>query len=85
LREQPHPSKSSRADAQSSTSTPRTWPEQDLLDRVCPTCASPCFVECGRDEAGFPYLRFVLELGGEKLFASQRVLSRVRDRRRRRP
>jgi hypothetical protein len=42
---------------------------QDLLDKVCPTCASPCFVNAAAMKQVFPYLKFVLELGGEKLFA----------------
>ena len=42
---------------------------RELLDRVCPTCASPCFVNAAAMKQVFPYLKFVLELGGEKLFA----------------
>ncbi len=44
---------------------------QELLERVCPTCASPCFVNAAAMKQVFPYLKFVLELGGEKLFASR--------------
>ncbi len=42
---------------------------QELLDRVCPSCASPCFVNTAAMKQVFPYLKFVLELGGEKLRA----------------
>ncbi|MGH9332135.1 MAG: radical SAM protein [Vicinamibacteria bacterium] len=42
---------------------------RDLLDRVCPSCASPCFVNAAAMKQVFPYLKFVLELGGEKLSA----------------
>lgn len=42
---------------------------QDLLDKVCPSCASPCFVNAAAMKQVFPYLKFVLELGGEKLRA----------------
>ena len=42
---------------------------QEVLDKVCPTCASPCFVNTAAMKRVFPYLRFVAELGGEKIAA----------------
>ncbi|HSF17316.1 MAG TPA: radical SAM protein [Vicinamibacteria bacterium] len=42
---------------------------QEVLDRVCPSCASPCFVNAAAMKRVFPYLKFVVELGGEKLAA----------------
>jgi MoaA/NifB/PqqE/SkfB family radical SAM enzyme len=42
---------------------------QELLDKVCPSCASPCFVNAAAMKQVFPYLKFVAELGGEKLAA----------------
>lgn len=40
---------------------------QQVLDKVCPSCASPCFVNSAAMKRVFPYLKFVLELGSEKL------------------
>ena len=42
---------------------------QELLDKVCPSCASPCFVNAAALKQVFPYLKFVMELGSEKLAA----------------
>lgn len=42
---------------------------QEILDKVCPSCASPCFVNAAAMKEVFPYLKFVMELGGEKLAA----------------
>ena len=42
---------------------------QKVLDKICPSCASPCFVNAAAMKQVFPYLKFVLELGGEKLAA----------------
>ena len=42
---------------------------QELLDKVCPSCASPCFVNSAAMKQVFPYLKFVMELGSEKLAA----------------
>ncbi|TDI39760.1 MAG: radical SAM protein [Acidobacteria bacterium] len=42
---------------------------QEVLDKVCPTCASPCFVNTAAMKRVFPYLRFVAELGGAKIAA----------------
>ena len=42
---------------------------QEVLDKICPSCASPCFVNAAAMKQVFPYLKFVLELGGEKLAA----------------
>ena len=43
---------------------------QEVLDKVCPSCASPCFVNSAAMKQVFPYLRFVMELGSEKLAAT---------------
>jgi len=42
---------------------------QEVLDKVCPSCASPCFVNAAAMKQVFPYMKFVLELGSEKLAA----------------
>ena len=42
---------------------------QEVIDRVCPSCASPCFVNAAAMKRVFPYLKFVMELGTEKLAA----------------
>jgi MoaA/NifB/PqqE/SkfB family radical SAM enzyme len=42
---------------------------RELYDTICPSCASPCFVNAAAMKQVFPYLKFVLELGGEKLAA----------------
>ena len=42
---------------------------QEILDRICPTCASPCFVNSAAMKQVFPYLKFLVELGGEKVAA----------------
>ena len=41
----------------------------EVLKKVCPSCASPCFVNSAAMKQVFPYLKFVIELGGEKLAA----------------
>jgi len=42
---------------------------QEVLDKVCPSCASPCFVNAAAMKQVFPYLKFVVDLGSEKLAA----------------
>ena len=42
---------------------------QEVLDKVCPSCASPCFVNAAAMKQVFPYMKFVMELGSEKLAA----------------
>jgi hypothetical protein len=42
---------------------------EEVLEKVCPSCASPCFVNAAAMKQVFPYLKFVMELGGEKLAA----------------
>jgi MoaA/NifB/PqqE/SkfB family radical SAM enzyme len=38
-----------------------------LLEKICPTCASPCFVNAAAMKQVFPYLKFLVELGGVKI------------------
>jgi MoaA/NifB/PqqE/SkfB family radical SAM enzyme len=40
---------------------------QQVLDKICPSCASPCFVNAAAMKQVFPYLKFVAELSTEKL------------------
>ena len=40
---------------------------RELLDKICPTCASPCFVNAAAMKQVFPYLKFLVELGGVKI------------------
>ncbi len=40
---------------------------RELLKKVCPTCASPCFVNAAAMKQVFPYLKFLVELGGVKI------------------
>ena len=40
---------------------------QMVLDKICPSCASPCFVNAAAMKQVFPYLKFLVELGGEKI------------------
>ena len=40
---------------------------RDLLKKICPTCASPCFVNAAAMKQVFPYLKFLVELGGVKI------------------
>ena len=40
-----------------------------MLDKICPSCASPCFVNAAAMKQVFPYLQFLVELGVEKLSA----------------
>jgi radical SAM protein with 4Fe4S-binding SPASM domain len=40
---------------------------QEILDKICPTCASPCFVNAAAMKQVFPYLKFLVELTGEKI------------------
>jgi hypothetical protein len=42
---------------------------REILKKICPTCASPCFVNAAAMKQVFPYLRFLVELGGEKVAA----------------
>jgi sulfatase maturation enzyme AslB (radical SAM superfamily) len=42
---------------------------RELLDKICPTCASPCFVNAAAMKQVFPYLRFLVELGGQRVAA----------------
>jgi sulfatase maturation enzyme AslB (radical SAM superfamily) len=42
---------------------------REILDKICPTCASPCFVNAAAMKQVFPYLRFLVELGGVKVAA----------------
>ncbi len=42
---------------------------QEILDKICPTCASPCFINAAAMKQVFPYLKFLVELGGEKVAA----------------
>ena len=43
---------------------------QMVLDKICPSCASPCFVNAAAMKQVFPYLKFLVELGGEKIASS---------------
>jgi hypothetical protein len=45
---------------------------QMMIDKICPSCASPCFVNAAAMKQVFPYLKFLVELGGEKI-ASRRT------------
>jgi hypothetical protein len=38
-----------------------------VIDKICPSCASPCFVNAAAMKQVFPYLKFLVELGGEKI------------------
>lgn len=38
-----------------------------MLKTICPSCASPCFVNAAAMKQVFPYLKFLVELGFEKL------------------
>jgi MoaA/NifB/PqqE/SkfB family radical SAM enzyme len=40
-----------------------------MLEEICPSCASPCFVNAAAMKQVFPYLQFLVELGAEKLKA----------------
>ncbi len=40
---------------------------QMVIDKICPSCASPCFVNAAAMKQVFPYLKFLVELGGEKI------------------
>ncbi len=40
---------------------------RSLLEKICPTCASPCFVNAAAMKQVFPYLKFLVELGGVKI------------------
>jgi MoaA/NifB/PqqE/SkfB family radical SAM enzyme len=40
---------------------------RELLKKICPTCASPCFVNAAAMKRVFPYLKFLVELGGVKI------------------
>lgn len=42
---------------------------RELLEKVCPSCASPCFVNAAAMKCVFPYLKFLVELSGEKIAA----------------
>jgi hypothetical protein len=42
---------------------------REILDKICPTCASPCFVNAAAMKQVFPYLKFLIELGGQKVAA----------------
>ena len=42
---------------------------REMLEKICPTCASPCFVNAAAMKQVFPYLRFLIELGGGKVAA----------------
>jgi len=39
-----------------------------MLEKICPSCASPCFVNAAAVKQVFPYLKFLVELGVEKTF-----------------
>ena len=38
-----------------------------VIDKICPSCASPCFVNAAAMKQVFPYLKFLVELAGEKI------------------
>lgn len=42
---------------------------RELLEKICPSCASPCFVNAAAMKRVFPYLKFLVELSGEKIAA----------------
>jgi MoaA/NifB/PqqE/SkfB family radical SAM enzyme len=42
---------------------------RELLEKICPSCASPCFVNAAAMKRVFPYFRFLVELSGEKIKA----------------